>query len=327
MPPLAEERASTLLDLYLRELQREFTHTLPAEDVQVRLAEAEAHLREGVEARVELGMPLAEAEREAVETFGRPVALGRAERPSVLPRLALMLAGYGAGVVTFFAGWWTVQLGIGPMIVGLLLVWSTLAVTFAVHAFRARRPRPLAIFAVGCAASFAATLVIGTTTVFRTGAGVLPKWRVAADRADLLQDLDGRLAEGDVLRRDHQRLEEPAGIESFHGLQGYRVPVPASASHRGSRLSEHDVDSAAWAKDDVRNAWRENATEVRRLRDDIAELDAGMAHPIQNLKAIAPEIVTLNVAAALWIAFADLVFGGFGILVFRIRRRRRVPLA
>ena len=315
-----------MLNAYLRDLEREMARNVTPEDLRARLAEAEDHLREDVDARVELGMTLDQAEREAIEAFGPPMALAKAESPSVRPRLALVLAGYGAGLVTFFVGSWMIRPGIVPLIVGLLLVWSALAIAFAVQAFRARRPRPLAIFAVGCAASFAVTLVIGTTTVFRTGAGVLPKWRVAADRASLLDGLNGRLGEGVLLRREIKRLDGPKGIESFRGPRGYRVPIPASASRWDARLVERNVARADGARDDVRGAWRENVAEVRRLRDDLDELEEGMAHPVRNLIQIGPEVVTLNVVAAVWIALTDLVFGGMGALIFRLRRRR-IPVA
>lgn len=59
-----------MLERTLRDLERELARWAPEEDVPARLAEVEAHLREGIEGRIELGLDAEAAEREAIAAFG-----------------------------------------------------------------------------------------------------------------------------------------------------------------------------------------------------------------------------------------------------------------
>lgn len=315
-----------MLERFLDELGRELVKSHAPDDVRARLIEAELHLAEGVEARLELGLSVADAQREALEAFGQPVALVKAERPSVRPRLALLAIGYALFVLMFFAAWSAVSpASVAVVVSTILLLWATLAIAFAVLAFRSRRPAPFPLLATGCVASLVVAMSLGATTVPRRNAGLLPRTKAFAARRTLSTRLARREGEGARLLQDVDRLDRADGLDSFRVRNGFHVPIPASAQGWGPQLTYHDVAAEARAKDDVRSAWRMNAAEVRQLRDGLVELDDGMAHPIQSLMATAPEAATYGVVAACGVTLVDLLFGVCGALFAR-RRALRGPL-
>jgi hypothetical protein len=73
------------LDWLVVELERQAKDRLSDEDTRELVREVEAHIDAAVRARVDLGMELEAAEKEAVEAFGEPKRIvdeiARADRP------------------------------------------------------------------------------------------------------------------------------------------------------------------------------------------------------------------------------------------------------
>lgn len=148
-----------MLKAYLAELEGELARRLPPEDVQARLVEAEAHLRDGIEGRVELGLSREDAERETVAAFGDSRRVAQAvvvpgEARAVLVRLRWMAAAYCVLGASYAAlDWLRVCIPfLAPLMVGAVIVCGA---GIAVAAFRTRRAATLPILTTGLAASIA----------------------------------------------------------------------------------------------------------------------------------------------------------------------------
>ncbi|RYG36944.1 hypothetical protein EON81_08145, partial [bacterium] len=137
-------------------LEAELSPSLNPGELSTRIAEAEAHLDDGISARIELGLTPADAEREAVEAFGKPRSVAQAiVRPvyvlTVRTRLRWLVAAYAlvAGVyvrldllteaVTFLA----------PALLSTLVLC---AIGVATASFRSRRCAGLPILLMGLGA-------------------------------------------------------------------------------------------------------------------------------------------------------------------------------
>ncbi len=136
-----------MLDAYLRELERELARRLPREAIQSRLMEVAAHANETTEAFREMGL----SEDAAVRAMGCPRRLARGLAQAALGAwdrrrvrfAACAMAGFGANLAGL-PPW--------PLLIQPLAIFA-IAASFggAYGAYRARRPRPLALLAIAFA--------------------------------------------------------------------------------------------------------------------------------------------------------------------------------
>ncbi len=154
-----------MLDLYLRELENALSRTLTADDVQVRLAEAEVHLREGVDSRVEFGMTRDEAEKEAIEAFGGARTTARAiARVVYAHSIAVRLRYLAAAYATLAASYGVLDLlrDRVPFLSAVLLTAVGVCLSgVAITSFRARRSAAIPLLSTGVAASMSLWVFFG----------------------------------------------------------------------------------------------------------------------------------------------------------------------
>ena len=178
-----------MLRQYLADLEAELAKRLPPEDVQARLIEAEAHLTEGVEGRLELGFSRAEAEREAIETFGAiRVLIARLESVHqarfVRQRLwtvAGVTTSLCASTMLFSVTDWVWLAVLPPLAVGIGVL------SISVLGFAARRSAPIPLALSGIGASLACWGFMSMTYLnlwHYGGVGYLPRWGAATALAE-----------------------------------------------------------------------------------------------------------------------------------------------
>ena len=321
-----------MLEAYLRELEGELARRLPQEDVRARLAEVDAHLRDGIEGRVELGLDAGLAEAEAIRVFGPPREVARAMIPQAAsrtgPRRRWLWSGYALGVLFFLFGY-PLEIASPRFIEGLFVAWGTIGLGFAAASFRARRPAPIRVFGAGLAGAAAVWAVAGFTWIDLApygGAGVVPFGQADGLVRENTRILAGRRADRATIDEAMRVLRGPRGIEGLRTAGGYRAPI-VNAMEGWDRRLDFTVLSRA---EDARWAWAEGAKrsrdwlQTRDLEAMLAAIPAARADPAyKNLLAIAPSILSANVAVAGLAVLIDLVFGALGAFWFGYRRRSR----
>lgn len=323
-----------MLDLYLRELERELARSLPPEDVAARLAEAEAHLADGVAGRVELGMELGDAQHEAIESFGTARRVATAGRPThegrPTARVACLGAGYALAIFFVLFGWRLID-ALPQLNLWLFQSWLALGLGFAVAAFRARRPRPLAIGLTAFGATTLTWLFLGTTSLNLYafgGTGLVPPGSLARMMADDRRLLTERMGNRAIFEAGWTTIRGPQGIEGLHNATGYQAPVVQQPSYQTS-LKYESVPTAkealrAWS--DVRQRGS-NLFETESLAANLTAAGEARAAPLKNLLSIASDLFLPNVGIAAFAVLIDYAFGGLGVLAFRLRRPRRTGVA
>ncbi len=156
-------------------------------ELVVRLAEADAHLRDGIEIRVELGLDLASAEREAVATFGDVERVSRAivresQARGVSVRLQILGRVYASLVVLSFVSYRLLEVSVWTALLPFLVIAAG-AIGLAFTSFRARHSAPIPLAVVGVAATTTLWLAVGATTLnlFHYGGhGSVPRWEAAS---------------------------------------------------------------------------------------------------------------------------------------------------
>lgn len=172
-----------MLERFLRRLEDEVDKTLSPSEVEALIAETREHLNDSIQARLELGYAMDEAEREAVAAFGGARSVAQAvsresARPGERARVRLLASAYGLFIVGLVAGppfqRWSETLYHAIFVLGWLAVAA-----FAIASFRARRPAPVRIVATGLVAAAALWVAIGTTWLNfypYGGFGMVPRW-------------------------------------------------------------------------------------------------------------------------------------------------------
>ena len=220
-----------MLDAYLLELRQDLARRLPEEDLRARMAEAEDHLREGIEGRVELGLSQEEAEREAIKAFGQTQSIARATAPDAGRARRRWLDAYWA----LFAGvvlWSALDTPSMPdAVVGVS--WLTLAVIaigFRLATFRSGRPDPLAVLRRSFTALLAGTLLLLATHVVYDSDGVpqfvsrlraahtANEWEAMARLAGEHRVRDSSLPSGTDMPRLYRRLAAELNDANGHPL-------------------------------------------------------------------------------------------------------------
>ncbi|GEM_PF-3565225 len=317
-----------MLSDYLRELERELSHRLPREDVQARLAEAESHLRDGIEGRIELGMEPLAAEREAIEAFGLSRRVARATPAAgVRARVGLLGAGYGLGVLFILFGY-HFQVHYPRSTDLLFLTWIGLGVAFAVVAFRARRPMPGRVLATGLLGSLIVWLTLGATWLDLSpymGGSVVPPGRAASQIQECRTALVEKTDDLAALDAGLETVRGLRGVEGLRGPGGYRVSVAQYWVYE-SRVrftTVNDPKAAAQAWKDAVGPTARLRMEVERLKRMLVAIpQAQAASTLSNLVVVAPSVLPANVGVALGAVLIDVSFGGLGLLVSNLRRRR-----
>lgn len=320
-----------MLNRYLNEMRDELSRTLPRDEVAVRLQEIEAHLKEGIEARLDLGLPREEAEREAITVFGaaRPLArqLRESVHASVAPRLYVMGVGYllaGAFILTAHLLYDRFR---DPAF-AFLCMFGTIAAGFVGCSFRARRPAPGPVFATGVGGTVALWILLGSTWMPLAPygrMGVVPPGFADRQIAECQRLLAQRSAERAVVDTAMMVLQSPIGIEGLRSGVGYAAPVTKaqwaySEPLALTTLSDATSARVAWEDLDRRGRWR---FETDVLVSSVAAIKAARNDSTwRSILYTAPSIVPGGVGVALGIALVDMAFGGLGALFFRLRRRR-----
>ena len=319
-----------MLERYLDDLRRDLAPRLPEEDLQARLAEAESHLREGVEARVELGLSPEDAEREAVAAFGKTERIARSTPParsSPTLRLALLSSGYGLGVAFFVLGYRLIY--DHPRGIEVLFgIWIALGLAFAVVSYRARRPTFFAVLGGGLLGAFVVWLVAGATWLDLHpygGMGVVPPGEAAASLRRSEAALRDKRTDLAVLESGLKAIKGPRGMEALRVAGGYRAPGARDLRSRDARLTLATYPDAKTATE----AW-ERARDRNGFRGDVANLNATLAAIPQaqaaglgaNLVQMAPSVLSANVGVAVFAALLDLVCASLGAFAARLGRGR-----
>ena len=143
-----------MLERYLEELAASAGRELSAFETRALVAETRAHLEDSIQARLELGLTLEQAEREAVAAFGSPRRIVRAV---VVPDLARSVRLRLRWLVLFYvalAAYSVTVLMNRDIGLASFAMISVPLVGIAYGSFRSRRPAPVAILIVGLAATF-----------------------------------------------------------------------------------------------------------------------------------------------------------------------------
>lgn len=316
-----------MLRAYLAELESELARRLPPEDVQARLVEAEAHLRDGTEGRVELGLTPEEAEREAIEAFGLSRRVARAEpSPSAAPRLRLLAAGYGLGVLLFLILFPLVQ-DTRWGAEATFAIWIGLGFAFAIQSFRARRPTPIPVALTGLVGTLAVWLASGTWLNLDPY-GVVPWNGIGRVAQDSRQEITRRRAARAAFEGDLRTLRAPQGIEAFRKSSEYRAPIQRVGWGPFDRLEygfygDPNVARRAWDAA-ARGAWP--TFDTSRPEAVLAAIPLAQADPVGNLRRSAPALLPPSLGVAAFAVFLDLGAAGLGA-AWALRRRRGPTVA
>lgn len=315
-----------MFEEYLEEVRRELSRRLPEDDVQARLTEIEAHLREGIEGRLELGLDPAEAEREAIEAFG---TVRRAATPQELEgRVAWLGLGYAIFLIYLMAGWRLVVAN--PVMIQVFLGGLTIAAAgFCAASYRARRPAPFKLAAVGAAATVVGTVIYGTTwlnTYAFGGMGLVPPGE-ADEYLQVNQNLLSQRMENRVQFDKGMFVlrSSPKGIEGLRREGGYLAPVIQPVSYNEALT----YTVVARASDAVR-AWRDLSTRGKEVmyiegpRDNINAILAARASGWDNFASMVPGAVQAGAIHVSVVCVADLLFGSLGAAAFARRRRGKI---
>ena len=317
-----------MLEAYLRDLESELAKRLPPEDVRARLVEAEAHLTEGVEGRLELGLSVEEAEREAVAAFGVVRTLAQATRPEkVKTRVTLLLGGYALGL--FFMAYGFSFLEREPRSIECVLyAWIGLGLLFAVAAFRARRPAIIPVLSAGLIGAVTLWGVVGGTWLDLYpygGGGVVPPGEADRQLTQAKRMLAERSTDRALLERGLASLRSPSGIESLRVAGGFRAPVVKAYWGYDERVVFTVVPDAEVARTAWISAGRQqrSALETDRLEGTVEAIPMARAEPTwHSLLNCAPNVLLSGVGVAAGATVIDLAFSGLGALVYSLRRRR-----
>ena len=302
-----------MLDAYLRDLESELAKRLPPEDVRARLAEAEAHLRDGTDGRLELGLSLEEAEREAVASFGAARTLGQAMRtrePLVDFRFLLVSAAVVGYWLTFGYGRSFPDWSLIPVVVSYLAFHGA----FLLRSAKVQRPQIVAFLLV-----------------------FIPIWLSLAvprglDEADFVRDnLAGARAqvatEWTALTRKHEALE--GACVRFANGKDARSPsrIPTYETDGQVRLFDRaDREAAArhWSE-----AMTNGAYAMRMQAETLGEREEeqnALAHTTKLgfiVRAMGSVFATVGWGPALFYFASHLAAWFLGFALRRYRRRRR----
>lgn len=321
-----------MLEAYLRELEGELSRRLPQEDVRARLTEAEAHLREGVEGRLELGLDPDAAERDAVSAYGAAQTVAKAvQREALAPRDVVRLRLLGVAYALFIAGLVggpTLMEAVRPAYYATFVLGWLAVAGFAAASFRARRPAPVQVVSTGLAAAVVLWGLLGTTWLNLYafgGGGVVPIGEV--------EEYVGKLRLSIALRTEGRRafnagwktLNGAEGVEGLREGRGYRIPVLQRDEYYNDRLVVGYVSDPKAAT----QAWRDFRSyslyylDTTRETQNLAAVPAAQADPLGNLLNPMPDLIAVSLTAAGAAGTIDLAFSGLGALAFGLRRRFR----
>jgi hypothetical protein len=319
-----------LLEQYLEELGRELARHLPEEDVQTRLAEIDAHLRDGIEGRQELGLDAESAERETLMAFGtaRKVAKSITANPArttLRPRLMWIGTGYTV-FFTFLMGGWAIVERFPASYVWFFWAIIACVIGFAVAAFRARGPAPFQLLAVAAGATISCWFAVGLSWLnlyAYAGGGVIPPGQAGRFLEENRRLLAERSADRQVFESGWNLLRSPLGIEALRTEGGYTAPVIQPVSY--DRRPQYTI--LATAKE-ARKAWSDLSQRGRGLFDtvrpqsNITAILQAQADPWGNLLSQLPDVLTAGAVQGGAICVIDLTFGSLGAVAFVYRRRR-----
>jgi hypothetical protein len=326
---LSEASVFDLRQVYLQDLEKALSRSLPEEDVAARLAEIDEHLRDGIEGRIELGLDHDSAVRDALATFGGVRKVARAlVREAFAQRDAARLRWLGIAYSLFI-----VAIVAGPPIMRLsefgyhslfVLAWSSV-VAFGIAAFRARRPAPIPVMTVGSAATAMLCVLIGSLWVDLTAFGGTGMVGPLDDfnRDTLTKRLATVRSSQETVSDARTALEGPAGAEEFRAGNGYRAPVVRSWIVDSQPLRVEVVKSGTQAA----RAWMEagrkiDAFDVSNLENNLSAIDRAAADPLRNFSSLATQAIPVGLVAAGGTALIDLIAGGLGMAWLTSRRRR-----
>ena len=319
-----------MLERYLEELAASAGRELSAIETQALVAETRAHLEDSIQARLELGLTLEEAEREAVVSFGQASKVGIEIGNGVATRrytgkthlLAIAYALFIAGVV------------VGPPLQlwseggyhGIFVAGYLALAAFAIASFRSRRPTPVRIALTGFLASVCLWVGIGSSWLnlyLYGGSAQIPRWELARVMRETRTNLANGTADRHAFDAGWQTLKRE-GIEGLRVMDGYQAPVVGSLGY-GERLKFGVCRSApaaleAWRETTLRNV---NASNLDYDTHLLKAVPRAQADPWGNYLSFAPSTLGLGAVATSAGIAVDLAFGGLGTLAFRIRRRRR----
>ena len=212
-----------MLETYLLELERELGRSFSGDDLQTRLAEAEAHLRDGVEARIELGLLPKEAERETVQAFGAVRLLARATEKcegSVKAKTGWLSVYWALFVPTILWSAFAERSLPDALVQANCLVFCMVGVGFGLAAFRSGHANPLAVLRRSALALGMGAMLLFVTHVVYESDG-FPSFVGRARAVDTIAGYEGSAAMAlDGRLRDTSRR---SGAEIARGFQLYHA--------------------------------------------------------------------------------------------------------
>jgi hypothetical protein len=303
--------------------------------VDAVLLETEAHLRDRIDALLELGVPEEAAEREAIESFGGSKGFVRetidAHQPSrkALESTIVRVALYASlvGVVTPF---------VAIRFENPYVFLSAFPLLFAVAAvsYRARRVLPLKMGAISVATFLLFWLGFGATMYSLRGfggIGILPKWSAAEARQNYQSNVGAEQLAKDVRAKRKLILNAPDPLAQARELglaTGDRILSPGEVFYMPARIRYTPLVTSeaisAW-KYRADNFAQELADVGRTSRESLQGLNAAeQASALENFVANGPEAKPMLAIWFMLLFGANCLGAALGWARYQLRRVRIV---
>ncbi|MEZ0327414.1 MAG: hypothetical protein ACAH95_16065 [Fimbriimonas sp.] len=323
------------LHAYLKDVREGLKQEMPTRQVDAILLETEAHLRERMEALIELGIPAAAAEEEAIASFGDWKSFVQetidAHRPS---RKALDRSMVRAAVLASIVAFVTPFLAIANYNPTLFLLPFPLLIGLTAISFRARRAIPLKMGAVAAGFFLAFWLWCGAycySLDYYFGSGFVPRWEVQKTLDAYAQNIPAEAIGKELAERRKLLLnsEDPFTSARASGLtQGDKMLAPVGFSQRPIRITYRPFKVA-----DALDNWRHQGIVLARSLSEMghharvgrrALLTAQNAPYLTNLRANFDEAGPIGGIWLVLLAGANLLGAAVGWIRHRLRRIRIV---
>lgn len=310
---------------YLADLQQRLERHLNPDEIAPRLAEVDAHLQEGIEGRIELGMKEEAAEREAIASFGDTHKVARSMIRQLLVRWDVARLGFLA--LAGIAYVVTAQVGVvtqrpDAYMAGLPIV-VLFGGLFVSTAFVARRPATRAVVSVALL-NVALLWVVSAVVVLNSQPIEGPKGSnlYVANRShlpEMIQKVQGMAASHAEFDRNWAIFKTPNGLQSLNQDWGYKVP----ALYADGRIRYTTTDRRRAADEWERlHASYVTQTTGADLQQYLETLEDVRNHPLANAAKNLPGLLRFNLPLAGLAVIADFIFGFFGTLLLGTPRRK-----
>ncbi len=318
------------LTSFLEEVRKGIRSEMSPRQVDAVLQETEAHLRERIDALVELGISAEAAEQESITAFGSPISFVNetidAHRPTrkSMDAIIVRVAIYASAIALV-----TPFIAIAIMNSYIFLLPFPLLLAVAAVSFRGRRaiPGKLSVVAVGLFLAFwVACGMFSYSLNEYGGSGFVPKWEAMEWQRSMEMNMPAQEMGGQLNNRRYLLLnaKNPFALAQTWGLtQGDKILSPI-----GSKLMPPRITYRPFAESEALDIWKKKGAYVARELSDIGEQSregygaisaAQNASFPRNLKAAFAEARPM---LGIWLALllgANLLGAAIGWLTRRLR--------